>query len=279
MRWLLIALLACTAFAQENRDALRDALKERDREIERLKRLLADKDIEIDRLRRVISDIKMLLDANSDAGQPAQIAPTAPDVKGSAGATAPAVTSQPKEVPPSAGTASPELSTSGAAGPASTPAAGAGGVAKPSSSATDADLKQWIEDLGSKGDQTRERAIDRLLGLGDACIAPVEKLFPSGPLLGRRSAALLLGKLASPLGVPVLAKALDDTDVKVRLYAVSSLGNIASPTSSQALIESLDDSDPAVRMTAAVTLGERHGKDFDEDQAAWRAWAREQNWP
>ncbi len=251
MRWLIVTSLVCLSplFAQE--DALREALRDRDQEIQRLQRMLAEKDIEIAQLQRTLDDIRRILDM-------APVAPVRPVEPG------------PRDPAPR----DPLPSDSPTAAPPRTDVPEPGPEEGPPTTAPAGDIQPWLEDLSAKGDLTRERAIEALAAHGESVIPELEPLVTRGSLLARRSAVVLLGTIASPRGVSLLERALGDTDAKVRLRAVAALGEIEAQSASLVLIESIDDDDPAVKMTAIALLTERHGQDFDDDIDAWRDWAQ-----
>jgi HEAT repeat protein len=71
----------------------------------------------------------------------------------------------------------------------------------------------------------------------------------------RHQAVAALGRLASPTAEPVLAAALADTDVEVRLRAVRGLRRFGTDTAVQSIAEvSLTDADPHVRLAAVTAL-------------------------
>lgn len=242
MAWMALAVLLCVApLAGQDDSALRAALRERDAEILRLQRLLADKEIEVLQLRRTLDDIRLVLDM---APTPEQVPTRPPAVEPGVQPSLPPVDPDPQPGP----------------GPQPAPP-------------VSRDIGPWLEDLSAKGDLTRERAINELAAIGEEVLPHLEDLVSLGSLLARRSTVVLLGKIGSPRGVPLLEMALQDSDAKVRLWAVGSLGEIEANSSSLALIESLSDADMAVRVTAAMLLNQRHGQELDEDIGAWRAWA------
>jgi HEAT repeat protein len=74
----------------------------------------------------------------------------------------------------------------------------------------------------------------------------------------RRTAALSLGKIASPLTGPALVQSLNDPDPLVRQYGAWALGNMEGALDDRvigALLERLDDASPAVVVAAAEAIG------------------------
>jgi len=75
----------------------------------------------------------------------------------------------------------------------------------------------------------------------------------------RRTAALSLGKIAHPDGIPHLITALRDEDTRVREYSAWALGQMGPDLSGEAvigLINALGDDVPAVKHAVASALGQ-----------------------
>jgi HEAT repeat protein len=75
----------------------------------------------------------------------------------------------------------------------------------------------------------------------------------------RRTAALSLGKIAHPEGIPPLINALRDEDPQVREYSAWALGQMGPDLSDKAvfgLINALGDDVPAVKHAVASALGQ-----------------------
>lgn len=74
----------------------------------------------------------------------------------------------------------------------------------------------------------------------------------------RRTAALTLGKIADPGGIPSLADSLADSDEEVRQWSAWALGNMGDDLTEPALvglIQRLADPSDSVRQAAALALG------------------------
>ena len=71
----------------------------------------------------------------------------------------------------------------------------------------------------------------------------------------RRRAALAIGRVGLPEGIPALQQALADPEFEVRQMAAFALGLIGDPSARSALLNALKDSDPIVQGRAAEALG------------------------
>jgi HEAT repeat protein len=71
----------------------------------------------------------------------------------------------------------------------------------------------------------------------------------------RRQAALAIGRVGLPEGVPPLVKLLADPDPEVRQIAAFALGLIGDPSARDALVGALRDPSPLVKGSAAEALG------------------------
>ena len=71
----------------------------------------------------------------------------------------------------------------------------------------------------------------------------------------RRRAALAIGRVGLPEGIPALQQALADPEFEVRQMAAFALGLIGDPSARSALLAALKDSDPIVQGRAAEALG------------------------
>ena len=89
--------------------------------------------------------------------------------------------------------------------------------------------------------------------------------------LVRRDACEAVGRLANPLGVPFLVKALEDPDGLVRRGAVKALAVFREvPEARQALLAALGDKDPGVVLVAHDRLREITGRrDVARTREAW----------
>jgi HEAT repeat protein len=83
------------------------------------------------------------------------------------------------------------------------------------------------------------------------------------------------GKHGGPQAVPSLSLAIrKDSSVDVRLAGLRALGAIGGPESIAALGTALDDEDPAMQYRAIQSLRKVTGKDFGDDVASWREFAK-----
>lgn len=71
----------------------------------------------------------------------------------------------------------------------------------------------------------------------------------------RAQAAIVLGKLKDPRGVPLLIKALGDREAAVRAVAASSLGKLRDPDALEGLASLINDPSILVRSAAAKAVG------------------------
>jgi HEAT repeat protein len=74
----------------------------------------------------------------------------------------------------------------------------------------------------------------------------------------RRTAALALGKIADPAGIPGLVDSLADSDEEVRQWSAWALGNLGDDLTEPALvglIQRLADPSDSVRQAAALAIG------------------------
>lgn len=87
----------------------------------------------------------------------------------------------------------------------------------------------------------------------------------------RRRACEGIATIGNPLGVPFLAKAVEDPDGQVRRGAVKALAAFKdAPEARAALLAAMGDKDPGVVLVAHETLGEITGRtDVPRAQAAW----------
>jgi len=83
------------------------------------------------------------------------------------------------------------------------------------------------------------------------------------------------GKRGDAEAAKVLAGALaGDSDSDVRLAAARALGRIKDPAAVAALGEALTDKDPAMQYRAVQSLRESTGKDFGNDVQRWQQYVR-----
>jgi HEAT repeat protein len=77
----------------------------------------------------------------------------------------------------------------------------------------------------------------------------------------RRYLALVLGRLGEPRAVPLLEKALEESDGETRLYALWALAMIGDPASAPKVRPLLEADDPGLRKTAAYAVGRMEDAD------------------
>lgn len=111
--------------------------------------------------------------------------------------------------------------------------------------------------LGDESWRVRKAAVERLIGCSEFELA-VDALIDAladGENPGRRNAAVeaLVGRGAQ--AIPKLLTALQSDDADVRKLAVDAAGGIADASAREAMIETLADPDPNVRAAAADSLG------------------------
>ena len=112
--------------------------------------------------------------------------------------------------------------------------------------------------LGALRDTNRWSALriaDILSGLGQAAVEPLIREFPHLPPSARVPAIDILGRLRSPLAVPLLRTLLRDPEPNARARAAHSLGMIGDPRSADDLVTALQDDAWPVRAMAAKALG------------------------
>ncbi len=81
----------------------------------------------------------------------------------------------------------------------------------------------------------------------------------------------LLGKRAEPQLIEPLSGVIrQDSDIDVRMAAISALGEIKAAEAVQALSVALDHRDPAVQYAGVQALKSASGEDFGNDVRAWR---------
>jgi HEAT repeat protein len=117
------------------------------------------------------------------------------------------------------------------------------------------DVGPWIEALGSDDLFESEPALDRLVALGPAAIAPLEAaLEREGPAV-RAGAVNTLGQIALPECVPPLIRAARDPDQEVRAEALTTLGRLGDERAREAVESALHDPAPVVVQAAAAACG------------------------
>lgn len=70
----------------------------------------------------------------------------------------------------------------------------------------------------------------------------------------RAQAAIVLGNLKDPRGVPLLLRALHDSEASVRVVAAASLGKLGDPSAVAGLRESMSDVELSVRTAAGKAI-------------------------
>jgi HEAT repeat protein len=110
-------------------------------------------------------------------------------------------------------------------------------------------------DLASPNWQVRSSALVSLERLGDRKALPVivRALKDSDPRV-RAEAARALGALADPAATDPLVAALSDTSAEVRINATTSLGRLKSSSAVPVLASLLNDRDPRVSLASAEAL-------------------------
>jgi HEAT repeat protein len=90
----------------------------------------------------------------------------------------------------------------------------------------------------------------------------------------RLAACDVWGKRGGEEAVGLLAERFrGDSDHDVRLRALRMLGTLKDKEAIPVLAKALEDSDPAVQYRAVASLKEVSGRDLGNDVNAWRAWA------
>ena len=108
---------------------------------------------------------------------------------------------------------------------------------------------------------TFDRKVQAILRLEDerqlrSASGDLQVLLQDAEARVRRRAALAVGRVRSPEGVPALTALLaGDRDPEVRQMAAFALGLIGDPTGADALMQSLADASPVVQGRAAEALG------------------------
>ncbi|MBM63947.1 MAG: hypothetical protein CL484_13455 [Acidobacteria bacterium] len=152
----------------------------------------------------------------------------------------------------------------GVAGCASAPPAG-----PLSAAASLAQKRAWIlqlEDQRVLRDPTLPKSQSGAedLDISSSDSSPVSLMSPEPDLLTllkdpivaiRRRAALAVGRVGLPIGVPGLVDALSDPRYEVREMAAFGLGLLGDPIASEPLVAALEDSFPIVQARAAEALG------------------------
>lgn len=96
----------------------------------------------------------------------------------------------------------------------------------------------------------------------------------------RAKACEVWGRRGGPDAVSLLAARFDaDTDIDVRLKALRELGRLGDETAVPVLARALENTDPAVQFRAVTALKKISGRDLGDDVNLWRAWAADPKAP
>jgi len=116
-------------------------------------------------------------------------------------------------------------------------------------------IRSFTADMAAPAAAVRRQAALRLGSVSATEALPLlSKALHDSDGSVRWTAARSLGRLRDPHAVPVLIKALSDPDTNVRFYAADGLGRIADPAATHALLASLGDPQWTVRNQAAWAL-------------------------
>jgi HEAT repeat protein len=100
-----------------------------------------------------------------------------------------------------------------------------------------------------------EQAASALVAIGTPAYEPLAKALAAPVWIARTNAAWALGALRDRRAVPLLSRALVDTEPNVRKRTAWALGALNASEAVPALVEALKDSDAGVREQAAWALG------------------------
>jgi HEAT repeat protein/energy-coupling factor transporter ATP-binding protein EcfA2 len=89
----------------------------------------------------------------------------------------------------------------------------------------------------------------------EAAIPVLFKAIEDSDCYVREIAAKTLGEIGSEVAIPGLLKAIEDSDIGVRWNAAQALGKIGSEAAIPVLLKAIEDSDSDVRWSAAQALG------------------------
>jgi len=96
----------------------------------------------------------------------------------------------------------------------------------------------------------------------------------------RATACEVWGRRGGPEAVSLLAARFDaDTDIDVRLKALRELGRLGDEAAIPVLARALENTDPAVQFRAVTALKQVSGRDLGDDVNLWRAWAADPKAP
>jgi len=109
----------------------------------------------------------------------------------------------------------------------------------------------WTEDATTPGEQ----AASALVAIGSPAYQPLTQALAGPAWIARKNAAWALGALGNRSAIPLLTRALRDTEAPVRRRGAWALGALDSSEAVPALIEALKDTDAGVREQVAWALG------------------------
>lgn len=90
----------------------------------------------------------------------------------------------------------------------------------------------------------------------------------------RMAACSAWGRRGGPEAIELLASRYrNDTDLDVRLRAIRALGDLQDTAAVPVLAKALEDSDPAIQYRAVASLKRCSGRDLGNDVNRWREWA------
>jgi len=96
----------------------------------------------------------------------------------------------------------------------------------------------------------------------------------------RAKACEVWGRRGGSEAVSLLAARFDaDTDIDVRLKALRELGRLGDEAAIPVLARALENTDPAVQFRAVTALKKLSGRDLGDDVNLWRAWAADPKSP
>jgi HEAT repeat protein len=96
----------------------------------------------------------------------------------------------------------------------------------------------------------------------------------------RAKACEVWGQRGGPEAVSLLAARFDtDDDIDVRLKALRELGRLGDEAAIPVLARALENTDPAVQFRAVAALKQVSGRDLGDDVNLWRAWAADSKAP
>lgn len=136
--------------------------------------------------------------------------------------------------------------------------------------------RRLVGDLLSAHDPEARRGIVEAAAEFDtpAAVAICAGAFDDPSPVVRMAACTACGRRGATDAVPRLAhRAANDSDLGVRLRALSALAETRDQTAVAALVAALDDPDPVIRSRAIEGLKRISGRNLGDDADAWRRWA------